>query len=136
MKRNFLLLALTTLLVATQVQAQILSQVVTWQATANKGSQSSVSLLHLGHQSISTASPTEQILAATLTEPTSGVTLQARALNTVIDPLSITLNGKNLTYEYQDLPATEHYYLGYHSSSDQVNNITEGGYELIFYWQP
>ncbi|HDZ8847787.1 TPA: hypothetical protein RUW98_002996 [Aeromonas veronii] len=136
MKRNFLLLALPPLLIAIQVKAQTLSQTVTWQATASKDSQSSVNLLHPGQQAISTTSPAAQVLAARLTEPGSGLTLQARTLKTATATPRVTLNGKTLTYDYQTLPTTEHYYLGYHSVHDQINSIPESGYELIAYWQP
>ncbi|WP_447835579.1 hypothetical protein [Aeromonas salmonicida] len=136
MKRNFLLLALAPLLVASQVQAQTLSQIVTWQATASKDSQSSVSLLHPGQQAISTTSPAAQVLAARLTEPGSGLTLQAKTLSASVDTPSVTLNGKTLTHDYQALPATEHYYLSYHSMGYQADSVAESGYELIAYWQP
>ncbi|HHQ4776073.1 TPA: hypothetical protein ACSP84_003926 [Aeromonas veronii] len=136
MKRNFLLLALPTLLIASQVEAQTLSQTVTWQATASKDSQSSVSLLHPGQQAISTTSSAEQVLAARLTEPGSGLTLQARTLGATPDAPRVTLNGKTLSHDYQSVPATERYYISYHSTKNQTNRVVESGYELIAYWQP
>lgn len=135
MKRNFLLLALPPLLIASQAEAQTLSQTVTWQATASKDSQSSVSLLHPGQQAISTTSSAEQVLAARLTEPGSDLILQARALDATPDAPRVTLNGKTLSHDYQAVPVTERYYLSYHSTNNHTDRVTESGYELIAYWQ-
>ncbi|MCE9935556.1 hypothetical protein [Aeromonas salmonicida] len=134
MKRNFLLLAFPPLLVASQVQAQTMSQIVTWQATASKDSQSSVSLLHPGHQVISTTSPAAQVLAARLTSPDSGLKFQARTLSTARDIPTVILNGKKLTEKYQSVPATEQYYLSYQQTARPAGKITESGYELVAYW--
>ncbi|WP_141214110.1 hypothetical protein, partial [Aeromonas sp. A35_P] len=105
MKRNFLLLALTPLLIASQIEAQTLSQRVTWQATASKDSQSSISLLHPGQQVISTTSPAAQVLAARLTSPDNGLTFKARTLSTESDAPIVMLNGKILTEKYQSVQA-------------------------------
>lgn len=134
MERKFLLLILPTLLCTSQVQA--LSQLVSWQATAKKSSESSVILLHSGQQLVSTSSSAGQVLAARFSAPSSGITLQARALSSTTSPLSVTLNGKTLTGNYQSLPVTKHYYLSYHQISHLDDKITESGYELITYWQP
>lgn len=135
MKRNFLLLALTPLLIASQTEAQTLSQTVTWQATASKNSQSSVSLLHPGQQVISTINPAEQVLAAKLTTSDTGLMLKAKAINVAAGAPDVILNGKTLTKTYQILPTTEHYYLGYHQHARQVKSVVESGYELITYWR-
>ncbi|WP_421236178.1 hypothetical protein [Aeromonas sp. 601039] len=134
MKKNFLLLALPTLLIANQVEAQTLSQTVTWQATASKDSQSSVSLLHPGQQAISTTNPAAQVLAAKLTSPDSGLTFKARTLSTASDPPTVMLNGKKLTTKYQSVPATEQYYLSYQQTAQSAGQLTESGYELVAYW--
>ena len=134
MKRNFLLFVIPSLLAVSQVQAQTLSQTVTWQATASKDSQSSVSLLHPGQQAISTTSPAEQVLAARLTSPDSGLKFRARTLSTASDVPTVILNGKKLTEKYQPVPATEQYYLSYQQTTQPLGKITESGYELVAYW--
>lgn len=136
MKRKFLLLSLTPLLVTCQLQAQSLKQLVSWQAVVSKTSQSSVSLLHPGQQHVSTSNLAQGVLAAKLTEPGSGLMLQARALSTDTNSPNVTLNGRNLTSKYQDIPIAENYYLSYYKSDYLVDIITESGYELIAYWQP
>ncbi|QGZ71105.1 hypothetical protein [Aeromonas hydrophila] len=134
MKRNFFLLALTPLLIASQTQAQTLSQIVTWQTTASKDSPSSVSLTHPGQQTISTTSPAAQVLAVRLTAPDSGLTFQARSLSMASDAPTVILNGKKLTEKYQSVPATEKYYLSYQQTAQPAGKMTESGYELVAYW--
>ncbi|MCZ4335570.1 hypothetical protein O4H51_22260 [Aeromonas hydrophila] len=136
MKRKFLLLSLTPLLVTCQLQAQSLKQLVSWQAVVSKASQSSVSLLHPGQQHVSTSNQAQGVLAAKLTEPGSGLMLQARALSSDTNAPNVTLNGRNLTNKYQAIPITENYYLNYYKSDYPGDIITESGYELIAYWQP
>lgn len=134
MKMNILLLVLPSLLAFGQVQAQTLSQMMAWQATASKDSQSSVTLMHPGQQTISSTSPVEQVLAARLTFPDSGLKFQARTLSTASDLVTVILNSKTLTGKYQSVPATEQYYISYQQTALPIGKIIESGYELVAYW--
>lgn len=129
MKRNLLLVTLLPVLGAAPCLAQELTRTVTWQASASKNSQSTVTLLHPGQQLIASQTP---VLAAQITSPNSGLRLQARAL---AKAPKVTLNGKTLTTHYQAVPATEQYYLSYQLQGQQPGSITESGYDLVAYWQ-
>ncbi|MBS2781051.1 hypothetical protein [Aeromonas salmonicida] len=135
MKTHIFLLVLPALLIPVAPHAQAVGKTVSWQASASKYSQSSVSLQHPGQQVISTANPAEQVLAAKLTVSDSGLMLKARAINVAAGTPDVILNGKTLTSHYQMLPITEHYYLGYHQHPQQTESVIESGYELITYWR-
>ncbi|HAT1545498.1 hypothetical protein ACSZND_12705 [Aeromonas hydrophila] len=131
----FLLVLLLLSLIPVAPHAQTLVKTVTWQASASKYSQASISLLHPGQQVISTVNPAEQVLAAKLTALDTGLMLKARVVNIANGTHEVILNGKALTSTYQDLPITEYYYLGYQQHTLQAKSTVESGYELITYWR-
>ncbi|MFQ2200078.1 hypothetical protein ACK33S_19280 [Aeromonas hydrophila] len=135
MKRQTVLATLLPLLLCANGAAQEQVQQVTWQAAAIKDSQSTMALVHPGQQPIVASGEPGQELAVRVTSPEGGLSFQARMLITEIDAPTVSLNGKNLTHDYQPVLAADRYYLGYQHKGSQTNHIIESGYELIAYWQ-